>query len=184
MCKLCENQPVYEFTNQRKLCRVCFVRWFEKKFLYTIRRFSMIGREDIVAYENKGDFRGVVLENLLKMFSERSLVKIIKLPSKKKFTKKAIPDTLDINSDKIIKDVVKGKIADLENLGAVDGKIIRPLYLFLDQEVLLYAQIKKLKFKKTKQTKDKWTKFIDDLEKKHPEIKRAIVNSYLELYSS
>lgn len=183
MCKLCETQPVYEFTNQRKLCRVCFVRWFEKKFLYTVRRFSMIGREDVLAHENKGDFRGVVLENLLKMFSKRSLVKIVKLPSNVKFSKKAISDTLDINSDRIIKDIVKGKIKDLEKVGAVEGKVIRPLYLFLDEEVLLYAQIKKLKFKKTKETKDKWTSFIESLEKKHPEIKRAIVNSYLELYS-
>ena len=183
MCKLCESQPVYEFTNQRKLCRVCFVRWFEKKFLYTVRRFGMIGREDVLAYENKGDFRGVVLENLLKMFSERSLVKVIKLPSNKSFTKKALGDTLDITSDRIIKDVVKGKIKDLENVRAVDGKVIRPLYLFLDQEILLYAQIKKLKFKKSKETKDKWYSFIESLEKKHPEIKRAIVNSYLELYS-
>ena len=42
MCKLCKTKPVYEFTNQRKLCKACFIHWFEKKFLYTIRKFNMI----------------------------------------------------------------------------------------------------------------------------------------------
>jgi len=65
--------------------------------------------------------------------------------------------------------------------------VIKPLYLFLDEEVLLYAKLKKLKFKKEikgkKTKKDKISNFIDDLEVKHPEIKHAIINSYLELYN-
>jgi len=183
MCKLCEKQPVYEFTNKRKLCRVCFVRWFEKKFLYTVRKFQLIGREDLIGYENKGDFRSVVSEKMLKMFSERSLVKVIKLPSKKKITLKAIGDTIDFNSNEIIKDIVKGNTSKLKKLGAKDKNTIKPLYLFLDEEILLYAKIRKLKFKRVKDNKDKWGAFVNNLEKKHPEIKRAIVNSYLELYN-
>ena len=62
---------VYEFTNKRKLTKREFIRWFEKKFLYTIRKFQMIKKNDIVGYEKKSDFRGIVLESLLKMFAEK-----------------------------------------------------------------------------------------------------------------
>jgi len=182
MCKLCELNPVYEFTNQRKICKVCFVRWVEKKFLYTVRRFQLIANRDIVGYKNSGTFREVVLEDLLEMFAKRTLVKLVKLPSKKKITKEAIGDTLDINSKNIIDKLVKSKISDLEKFSAKKGKVIKPLYFFLDQEVLLFAKIKNLKFKKIKETKNKWYSFIEKLETKHPEIKRAIVNGYLELY--
>ena len=72
---------VYEFTNKRKLTKREFIRWFQKKFLYTLRKFKMAGKQDIIAYENKEGFRGVVLENLLQMFSHRALIKIFKLRS-------------------------------------------------------------------------------------------------------
>jgi len=96
------------------------------------------------------------------------------------FNKKAVANTTDIVSGKIIHNLIKKnfniKIKPIEN------KIIYPLYLFLDTEVLLYAKIKKLKFVSIKKTKSKWFDFVESLEKKHPEIKRAIVNSYLELF--
>ena len=174
---------VYEFTNQRKLTKAEFLKWFQKKALYIIRKFKMIKNNDIVAYENKGDFRGVVLENVLKMFAEKGNVEIVKLPTpKKKITKKAIPSTIDTESNKLIHELIKGNARNLKELGPVVGKIIKPLYLFLDEEVLLYAKLKKLKFRKGTGKKDKISTFVDDLEQKHPEIKRAIVNSYLELF--
>ncbi len=183
MCKLCETKSVYEFTNQRKLCARCFTNYFQKKVLYIIRKFKMIQNGDVVSYENKGDFRGVVLENVLKMFSEKGNVEIVKLRMlKKKITKKAIPLTIDTESNKLIHDLIKGNTKNLKELGPVVGKIIKPLYLFLDEEVLLYAKLKKLKFRKGTGEKDKISNFINDLEVKHPEIKHAIINSYLELF--
>ena len=182
MCKLCNTKPVYEFTNQRKLCARCFINYFQKKALYIIRKFKMIKSGDVIVYKNKGDFRGVVLEDVLKMFSEKAMVEIIKNKLNKKITKKAISSTIDIESDKIIHSLIKGNVKDLKKVSPVEKNIIKPLYLFLDEEVLLYAKLKKLKFKKKVEKKDKISSFIDDLETKHPEIKRAIINSYLELF--
>jgi hypothetical protein len=142
----------------------------------------MINKEEVIAYENSGNFRDVVLEDLLKIFSEKSRISLIKLPSKKKFTKKAISETIDSNSIKIMQFITENKISQLKNLSASDKSIIKPLYLFLDSEVLLYAKLKNLKFEKIVEKKTNWSFFIDELEIKHPEIKRAIVNSYLELY--
>lgn len=175
MCKLCEIKPVYEFTNQRKLCKNCFIHWFEKKFLYTIRKFNMISKGDVIGCENKKDFRNIVLRELLKMLESKSPIKI----NNKKFTKKAVADTTDIIAKKIMDDLVKGKFK--EKINPVEGKIIGPLYLFLDMEVLIYAKLKGLRFNKIVKEKDKWFNFVEGLEKKHPEIKRGIINSYLEL---
>jgi len=266
MCQQCQTKPVYEFTNKRKVCGNCFVKWFQKKVFYTIRKFSMLKKGDVVGYSKKNDFRSVVLENVLEMLGENKIIKIAKLPSRlylqiydssinaeKGFSankismkksgeadfvvinnrakrgqinKLATPLTTDLISYKIIKEIIKGNSKNLKDTMPVNGKIISPLYLFLDKEILLYAKLKKLKFKRLsllnsqstnsksgfpnllekgfsankismkksgeadfvvinnrakrgKTNLDKISTFIDKLEKKHPEIKRAIVNGYL-----
>jgi len=181
MCKLCETKPVYEFTNKRKVCKSCFVRYFQKKFLTTIRKFGMIKNGNIVGYKKLSNFRDIVLEDLLFMFAEKGRVEIVQMFSKKKIDKIAMSSTIDSESDKIIHILIEDNIKKLEEVKPIDKKIIKPLYLFLDKEILLYAEIKNLKFKKEKIARDKISNFIDELEKKHPEIKRAIINSYLEL---
>jgi len=174
---------VYEFTNKRKLTKREFIKWFQKKFLYTLRKFKMAGKNDVIAYENKGDFRGVVLENLLEMFSHRALISIFKADTKRKYTKKALTSTTDTEANKMTYILIKGDTNRLKELAPVYGKTIKPLFLFLDKEVLLYAKLMNLKFKKIAEKKDKISKFINELEKKHPEIKNSIISSYLELFS-
>ena len=172
---------VYEFTNKRKLTKSEFIKWFQKKFLYTIRRFNMIKKGDIIGFSKKSDFRNVVLKDLLKMLSMRMPVEIIKLPNKK-ITKKAVAETNDIISYKLIKEIINKKIKsskEFYQFYPVDGKKIKPLYFFLDKEVELYAKLKNLKYKKIKEKKDKIIEFINELEKKHPELKHSIIQAYL-----
>lgn len=180
MCKLCETKPVYEFTNKRKVCKNCFVRYFQRKFLSTIRKFGMVKKNEVIGYKKGNNFRDIVLENLLNFLGEKGMVEIVKLPGKK-VDKIAIASTIDSEAQKIVHILVEGDAKNLKDVLPVDKKIIKPLYLFLDTEVLLYAKIKKLKFKQVKESRDKLSVFVDELEKKHPEIKRAILNSYLEL---
>ena len=190
MCQLCETKPVYEFTNQRKLCKTCFIRWFQKKVLYTIRKFRMIKKGDVIAYKKSSGFRGIVLEDVLKMFAEKAPVEIVELNNKcKKVSKIAIASTTDLEANKIIHFLIK-VVNKLET--AVEGrhqaypkvlhtgaKIIKPLYLFLDKEVLLYAKLRGLKFKKIDVELDEISKFVNELEIKHPEVKQAVVSSWL-----
>jgi len=220
MCKQCEKNPVYKFTNKRKLCRSCFIKYFQKKVLYTTRKFNLIKQGDVVGYKNEKDFRGVVLEHILKMFADKWMIELVNLSQfltqtnkqliknsptptersirlinpkksrasvnergKLKVNKIAVASTIDLEADKIIHILIQGKVEELKKVAPIEGKIIKPLYLFLDREVLLYAQLKRLKFKKVKPKKDKISKSINELEKKHPEIKRAIVKGYLELYT-
>ena len=180
MCKICETRPVYEFSNGRKICSFCFTRWFQKKALYTIRKFSMLRKEDAIGYGKGNGFRDVVLENVLQMYSKGAIVELVRLPSKKNVNKIAIPETTDLTSNEILIQLIKGKI-NIKKFQPVDGSVIKPLCLFTDKEVLLYAKIKNLKFKIAAEKKDKLSVFIDGLETKHPEVKHAIVNGILEL---
>ena len=173
MCKQCETKPVYEFTNKRKLCRRCFIKYFQKKVLYTIRKFKLLGKGDIVYSTDP------FMKELLSLFEDKGIIELTK--NKKKATKIIVNDSIDDNSDKIIHLLIKGKLEKNNRLSPIDGKIIKPFYLFLDDEIQLYAKLKKIKLDK-KFKPDKISVFIESLEKKHPEVKRAIVNSYLELF--
>ncbi|MFH1801792.1 MAG: hypothetical protein ABH804_03115 [archaeon] len=180
MCHICNTKPVYEFTNKRKLCKNCFIKWFEKKALYTARKFNMLNKGDFVCYKKSSDFRDVVLENTLKMFAEKGRIKLTK---GRKYDKFAIPVTINLTAYEFADKIINKSVKNMNEFLPKNKKIIKPLYFFLDEEVLLYVQLKKLKFKKIKEKKkDKISQFINELEKKHPEVKRAVVSSYLKLY--
>ena len=153
----------------------------------------MINRGDIVGYEEDNNYREVVLKNILKMFSKKYGVEIVELNyrSKLKVNKIAVSSTIDLEADKIVHELIKGKIKNLKEVAPIQNKIIKPLYLFLDKEVLLYAMMKKFKYKEVKSVcrsaypqlrnegaKDEISLFVDELEEKHPEIKRAVVNGW------
>lgn len=180
MCKRCETNPVYEFTNQRKLCKNCFIYWFEKKFLYTVRKFKLFLPEEKVSFEYLEDVSSVVLMECLKILENGSRIKMLEPNLKKGFDKFASKSTLDENSFEIISSLVEDNFSLKENQ-PINGKFVSPLYFFLKKEVKLYADLKKLKYKKEKIQRKDWEKFINELEKEHPEIKHAIINSYLKI---
>ena len=181
MCKQCELNPVYEFTNKRKLCKMCFVNYFQKKFLFTIRKFSLVKQGDIIGYKKGNSLKKIVLEDLLFLLRKKYGTEVIKLPNKRA-NKIASDSSIDSESNEIVKTIIQGNATDLEKYLPSEKNIIKPLYLFSDEEILLYAKIKNLKFNEEKIKKDKFKIFLNEFEKKHPEIKRAVVNSLLELY--
>jgi len=172
MCKLCETRPVYEFTNKRKVCKNCFIKKKKKKFFYTVRKFKMIKKGDKISFKENNDFRSVVLINLLKNYKNKLCIKLVS-----KRGKMAVPVTIDGNAKIIVDALIKKDIKEL-NIGPVFKNLICPLYLFLDKEVELYANLKKLNYSKIDNKKN----FLDKLEIKHPEIKWAIVSSYLKIF--
>jgi len=181
MCQECLSKPVYEFSNKRVVCKVCFLRWFQKKFLYSVRKFGMIKKGDVVGYKKGMGFREAVLESLLEMFVGRAPVELVKIPNKKA-RKIALSDTTDTIAREIVEEVVKGDVRKLK-LSPVDSKFIRPLFLFTDKEVELYAKLKKLGFSKIEERKTKLGAFVEELEKKHLEVKHAVVKSYMGMFN-
>ena len=174
MCHLCNAKPVYEFTNKRKLCRNCFIHWFEKKFLFINRKFNMIKKGDIIAIKGEG-YKKEALKYVLDNFKNKLMIKI-----NNKGNKIAISDTIGSESNKIIDVLINKNINKSPSLKPINNKIIKPLYLFTDEEVLLYAKLKGLKYKPSTKKIDNLTYFLNNLEQKHPEVKRAVVNSYLK----
>ncbi len=148
----------------------------------------MIKRGDRIWYKKIRDFKGVVLGDVLNFISEKSdfyLTNSDKFRAKRdKFRsiKMAIDSSLDSEAENIIKILIDGNLSELKKFLPIQGNVIKPLYLFLDEEILLYAKLRNLKFRKEKNKKDKIKSFEDEFEKRHPEVKRAIVNSILELY--
>src|SRR3990167_5006213 len=40
-CQKCKTNAVYEFTNKAKLCKECFIDYFERKIFRTVRKYQM-----------------------------------------------------------------------------------------------------------------------------------------------
>ena len=139
----------------------------------------MIRKGDVVKYSRGSGFKEVVLKDILNFVADKVEVVI----NSNKGDKNALDSSIDSEADKIIKTLISGDVSELKQFLPVYGNKIKPLYLFLDEEILLYAKLRKLKFEKNNKKKDRIKSFEDELEKKHPEMKRAVVNSLLELYA-
>lgn len=180
MCKQCELKPVYEFTNKRKVCGNCFINYFNKKVLYTIRKFKMADHSSVIFLKKFGDFRCVVLEDFLRMFIAKSDAQLIKKKIKNCLI--IVGDSTDIIAERIIDSMFEGNLEKLKEVKPIEGNVIRPLYLMLDKEILLYANLKKLKFNIINEKQSNFEYFTKAMEEKHPELKHSVVNSYLELF--
>lgn len=53
-CKLCELEPVYKLLNNQKLCKFCYIKYFEKKVFKTIRRFKLFDIKDKLVIATSG----------------------------------------------------------------------------------------------------------------------------------
>jgi tRNA(Ile)-lysidine synthase TilS/MesJ len=139
----------------------------------------MINSSDIILFNPISNFRDVVLKDNLNLFCEKSGCKVI---NQGKNTKQVLSDSSDYISFIFMEDLLKNKGVP-QTLLPVKDKIIRPFYFFLDKEIKLYADLKKLKYNKIIKKNNKWEEFMNKLEKNHPEIKQATVNSYLSLFN-
>src|SRR3989344_223022 len=54
-CKICNEKPVIQLPNSNvKLCKSCFIKYFERKTLRTIRKYSLINRKEHVVVAVSG----------------------------------------------------------------------------------------------------------------------------------
>ncbi len=75
VCKNCKINPVIRLTNSNiNLCKNCFIRYFEKKVLKTIRQFNLIDKGDNIAVAASGGKDSTVVLYLLKnLLKDRTL---------------------------------------------------------------------------------------------------------------
>lgn len=190
MCRLCETSAVYELTNKRKFCKKCFCRYFEKKVLHTIRKYSMLNNTKKIFVIYSG-IKEKIIFIILKKISEKkgiSLSKIKKCIKTNKNQKIALEQCLDDEAILIVMNLLD-ESPKFDFVGPeirINGSTnIKPLYFCLDKEIELYAKINGIKGKARTNEKDilklKVINFVNLMEKKHPEIKNAIVNAMLEI---
>jgi len=69
MCQNCNKNPVYELNGKEKLCKSCFIKYFEKKARKTIRVYNLINKKDkILVACSGGKDSTIVLYLLNKIF--------------------------------------------------------------------------------------------------------------------
>jgi len=163
---------VHEFTNKVKLCRECFIDYFERKIFRTIRKYQM-GMLNIAGDKKDARYK------IIKIISGK--IKISRSPKAKAMT--GIKNLNDFSAE-IISGVMNQRFDIKDFLPKAKNKEF-PLYFMPDKEILLYAKLKRIKGKienpkgKSKQIDD----FLVSLEKKNPDIRLNVVNALLKSYS-
>ncbi|RME54449.1 TIGR00269 family protein [Candidatus Woesearchaeota archaeon] len=68
-CKNCNLKPVHQLTSGVKLCRSCFIKYFEKKVRKTVRVHKLIQKKDKVCVAISGGKDSLTVLNILKDFN-------------------------------------------------------------------------------------------------------------------
>ena len=69
-CKKCAETPVIQLTNSDiRLCKSCFIRYFEKKALRTIKKYNLIDRKEHVVAAVSGGKDSLSLLHFLNRLS-------------------------------------------------------------------------------------------------------------------
>lgn len=137
------------------------------------------------------NIKGKIIFNILKKISKKNniiLSKVKKDSPIKRNEKIALEQSLDDEALLIVMNILN-KSPNFDFIGPeirINGSTrIKPLYFCLDKEIELYAKINGIKGKAKAKEKGilklKVIDFISNMEKKHPEIKNAIVNAMLEI---
>jgi len=160
-CSRCKTKPVWKFTNQTQLCSSCFCDYFERKILRTIRKQELLPSS-----------REFILKK-----SESINTKVLFFILKNKFSIKTGKPNID---DKNLSDYAENNFKNaLKGNFKLKEEIKSPLANLSDEEIELYAKIKKINGKKAKRDKkihDLFKKF-----KKNPDLEHNVVNAWKQI---
>ncbi len=71
-CKYCLTKPVIQLTNSSiKLCRNCFIKYFEKKALKTIKNYGLVEKNDRIAVAVSGGKDSLTTLNLMNLIKNK-----------------------------------------------------------------------------------------------------------------
>lgn len=159
-CKNCSIKPVWEFTNQTKLCKKCFSDYIERKVFRTIRKEDMLSGNS-VELKKEDNINYILLRSILQ--SKFNVVDGNKLNS----------ENLSDFAEKDFLNIIKGDFSSFDM-----GK--SPLCFVSDAELEVYAKIVGLKGKKKlrdKRVQELFSRFM----KKNPDLEINIVKAMGQL---
>ena len=171
VCQKCKTQSVYEFTNKAKVCRECFMDYFERKIFRIIRKYQM-------SLLNIAGDKKDVRYKILKLILEK-----IKINRKSKAKITTGIKNLDDFSAEIISGVMSRGFNIKDFLPKTKNQEV-PLYFMPDREILLYAKLKKIRVG-IKRNENRLQKEINslfsELEKNDRDVRHAVVNARMKL---
>ncbi len=170
-CQKCKAHSVYEFTNKARLCRNCFIDYFERKMFRTIRKYQM-SLPGIAG--DKNDVRYKITKTI------KEKIKINRKPEVKIAT--GIKNLNDFSAE-IISGVMNTKFNAKDFLPKTKNQEF-PLYFMPDNEIILYAKLKRItgsiKRKENKMQKEINILF-SEIEKSDRDARHAVVNSVAKI---
>lgn len=172
-CYLCKKEGNIEY-QKRPICSSCFSRIIEKRIRKNARINKLFNKNDRILV--LGKINKYFVESMLKdlpvklFFRAKEDKEFIK---KNRINKVVALWTLDDEANKFIKGVFSAKKVKA-------NKKIKLLVNVSDKELEMFSKSNKIKFNPNKKDKDV-QKFLDNVEKKHPNIKFNLLRNINEL---
>lgn len=79
MCKKCKSEPVYVLQNNEQLCKQCFIKYFEKKVLKTMRTHKMIEKGDKIVVALSGGKDSMSCLYLVDLYAKKQGIQVTAL---------------------------------------------------------------------------------------------------------
>lgn len=182
-CIKCNKPSTLNLKHIGVLCRNCFLKVIEKRVRKCLRTQNPIKKNDkilVINNESKefavGDY---LLNSILKGLPVEITIKkskTLNLPAKTtgKYNKIIIPWSLDDEDAEFI-----GFLFDKNPKTRFSKKSIKLLKNISEDEIILFAKIKRFKYKEKKKSGIK--KMLDNVENKYPGYKFSLLNSIKNL---
>jgi hypothetical protein len=161
-CKNCSSKTVWEFTNQTKLCKKCFLDYIERKVFRTIRKYDMLTSPIRLKKDNSINY--TVLKHILEKKFE-----VV-------FGNTSVSENLSDVAEDAFENILEGKFEGKKP----KDKVSRPLYFVSDKEIELYAKLSGLKGKEKKRDK-RIQELFNRFMKKNPDLEINVVRALGQL---
>ncbi|MBW2996390.1 hypothetical protein KY332_03760 [Candidatus Woesearchaeota archaeon] len=157
-CYLCGGRASFKQQKGRAICNRCFCKLIEKR----VRKYARVNK-----LFKKND--RLIVKGAVNRYFVKSMLKGLPVKFVRDRGKKVVEWTMDDEVNEFVK-------ALFLNKKVKKSKDIRLLKVVTDKEIERFARIKKLKFKPNPKDKDV-QKFLDNVEKKHPNIKYNLLKN-------
>ena len=177
-CIKCRKKAGISLRHIGSVCKSCFLKIVEKRVRKELRTKKLIRKNDRILVVDNGSKEFAVGHYLLKNIIKNLPVKIAKIKTNKailpkttkKYDKVIIPWSLDDEAEDFLNALFNSKKQTKSS-----KKAIKLLMNISDEEIGLFAKIKKFKYRKRKKSKIK--QMLDMLEKRYPGYKFSLLNS-------
>jgi hypothetical protein len=152
--------------SEEKYCDKCFLKIFEKRIRKELQNYKWFKKKEKALIIDDKTTKTKIIKELVQPLIETAQIHVETGKKEKKGYRTISPENLEDTAEKFLETTIKNKKLKKD-------KKIRPLQKITDAEINQYAKIKKLK--RYERKKSRIITFLDELEKKNPEIKYSLL---------